>query len=215
MASVLGVVSLVISSLYEALVLAFPGLIKLLPCHPMQPILKFAFGVTYGPFYGLSGDLLRSADGASIMAAGLGLLAALWGEQQLGLLGPEGPGSLLGLAQSPVVCAFCGSAWIFFHAAASHIAVGDKSGAAPPAVSGAVAVALLVCRLVVSPVNLALVGAFAVASLLLLVAMLTMRTLYGAPTAEIAEKYLEVKKAFEGDAAAPGPSMEPLAGGEA
>jgi len=214
MASVLGVVSLVIGSLYAAFMLAFPGLVKVLPCHPMYPILKFAFDVAYGPFYGMSGDLLRLADGASIMAAGLGLLVALWGEQ-LGLLGQEGPGSLLGLAQSLVVCAYFGLAWIFFHAAAFHITVGDKSGVAPPAVLGVVAVALLVCRLVVSPVNLALVGAFAVASLLLLVAMLAMHALYGASTAEIAEKYPEVKKAFEGDAAAPGPSTEPLAGGEA
>jgi hypothetical protein len=214
MASVPGVVALVLGTIYGLGLTAGPGLGKLLPGHPMQPMMKEGFDAVMGPFFGVPGDLGRILIGVADVLAGVGTLVALWGEQ-LGLLGPPGRGTLLDLAQSLIVCAYIGSAFIGFGGTGFHVAVGDPDWV-PPFVVGFLAVLLLVCRLMVTPdVSPSVVGGFVGLCIVLTVTSLIMRALYGLPLQEAKEKQAEFKKKMEAQMAGPGASTEPLAGATA
>jgi len=213
MMTIPGVVALALGTLYGLGLTAGPGLSKLLPAHPLHKLMKDGFHLLIGPFYGVPGDLFRIVLGIADSCAGVGLLVALWGEF-LGLLGPGGPGTLLELAQSLIICACIGSGWINANAVAFDAAVGGDWK--PSLVLALVAAVLLACRLMVTDRVLPLlVGGFVGACLLMLAVSLTCRGLYGTPLKEAREKHAEFQKIMEAEMAGPGASTEPLAKPEA
>eukprot|EP00927_Polykrikos_kofoidii_P075540 TRINITY_DN71798_c0_g1_i1.p1 TRINITY_DN71798_c0_g1~~TRINITY_DN71798_c0_g1_i1.p1 ORF type:complete len:219 (+),score=40.09 TRINITY_DN71798_c0_g1_i1:64-657(+) len=172
-----------------------PG--KLLPFHPMFKKMKLDFEKLTGPFFGLPGDLVRVIIGLAELAAGWGILVALWGGGVFGVI----TGDLLNLGNCLTICAGIGLIVIFVGALWYHVVVDGSPGPTP--VFLVLLFMLVGSRLQVTPMDgfssehQTIIKAFSAVSVVGLIGTVIMRCVGGKTAAELRAVKEELDKPIE------------------